>query len=108
MIPGRYIIEWKENAPWPNDGQVEQDLVFLYYVLTNMDVDTDKVLEAYKKYMAFSVDQPPSQKEFLRNMEQKKEDPACGGDIYALLRPGIKYDQQTAFELIRTEIIEKI
>ena len=41
-------------------------------------------------------------------MEQKKEDPAFGGDIYALLRPGIKYDQQTAFELIRTEIIEKI
>jgi hypothetical protein len=27
MIPRRYIIEWKEHAPWPNDGQVEQDLV---------------------------------------------------------------------------------
>ena len=85
-----------------------RDLFDLYYALTNMDVDTDKVLEAYKKYMAFSVNQPPSQKEFIQNMEQKKEDPAFEGDIYALLRPGIKYDQQTAFELIRTEIIEKI
>jgi len=27
MIPRRYIEEWKANAPWPNDAQVEQDLV---------------------------------------------------------------------------------
>jgi predicted nucleotidyltransferase component of viral defense system len=27
MIPRRYIQEWKANAPWPEDAQVEQDLV---------------------------------------------------------------------------------
>jgi len=27
MIPKRYIDEWKENAPWPIDAQVEQDLI---------------------------------------------------------------------------------
>ena len=27
MIPRRYIEEWKAFAPWPNDAQVEQDLV---------------------------------------------------------------------------------
>ncbi len=27
MIPRGYITEWKANAPWPNDAQVEQDLV---------------------------------------------------------------------------------
>lgn len=27
MIPRRYIEEWKAVAPWPNDAQVEQDLV---------------------------------------------------------------------------------
>lgn len=27
MIPRRYIEEWKEFAPWTEDGQVEQDLV---------------------------------------------------------------------------------
>src|SRR5665811_177653 len=27
MIPRRYITEWKANAPWPTDAQVEQDLV---------------------------------------------------------------------------------
>ena len=27
MIPRRFIEEWKENAPWTNDSQVEQDLI---------------------------------------------------------------------------------
>ena len=27
MIPRRYIEEWKEFAPWPENSQVEQDLV---------------------------------------------------------------------------------
>lgn len=27
MIPGAYIIEWRKNAPWQNNAQVEQDLV---------------------------------------------------------------------------------
>ena len=27
MIPRSYIEEWKEFAPWPENSQVEQDLV---------------------------------------------------------------------------------
>lgn len=27
MIPRRYIEEWRQNAPWPDNTQVEQDLV---------------------------------------------------------------------------------
>lgn len=27
MIPRRYIEEWKEYAPWPENSQVEQDLI---------------------------------------------------------------------------------
>jgi len=27
MLPRRYIEEWKEYAPWPEDAQVEQDLI---------------------------------------------------------------------------------
>lgn len=29
MIPRRFIEEWKAVAPWPNDAQVEQDLVIV-------------------------------------------------------------------------------
>jgi len=27
MLPRRYIEEWKEFTPWPEDAQVEQDLI---------------------------------------------------------------------------------
>ena len=27
MIPRRYIEEWKAYAPWPDNAQVEQDLI---------------------------------------------------------------------------------
>ena len=27
MIPRRYIEEWRQDAPWPDNAQVEQDLV---------------------------------------------------------------------------------
>jgi len=27
MIPEAYIIDWKRNAPWRTDAQVEQDLI---------------------------------------------------------------------------------
>lgn len=27
MIPRRYIEEWRKFAPWPENGQVEQDLI---------------------------------------------------------------------------------
>ena len=27
MIPRDHILEWREKAPWPQDLQVEQDLI---------------------------------------------------------------------------------
>jgi len=85
-----------------------RDLFDLYHALTNMDLDIGLLLKCYKEYMAFSVDKPPTQKQFLLNMEQKLEDPDFEGDIYALLRPGVEYDQAKAYKLIKTELTEKI
>ena len=58
--------------------------------------------------MAFSVGKPPSIKEFLLNIEQKENDPNFTGDMEALLRPGIKYDQEAAFEWLKKEIINRM
>jgi hypothetical protein len=58
--------------------------------------------------MAFSVDKLPTRKQFLLNLEEKIEDPGFEGDMFSLLRPGIEYDQTKAYELIKTELIEKI
>lgn len=85
-----------------------RDLFDLHYALSNLNLDTDIILKCYKEYMAFSVDNPPTQKHFLQNMDQKLHDPDFEGDFYALLRPGVEYDQNKAYKLIKTELIEKI
>jgi hypothetical protein len=59
-------------------------------------------------YMAFVVEEPPTQKVYLQNMEAKMQDDEFIGDIAALIRPTEKYDQAEAFELVRTELLEKI
>jgi len=85
-----------------------RDLFDLYYALSHLKMDTNTIIKCYKEYMAFSVAKPPTQKQYLFNMEEKLADPDFIGDIYALLRPGIEYDQALAYELIKTKLIEKI
>ena len=85
-----------------------RDLFDLYWALSKKDVNIDKIIHYYKQYMKFAVDNPPSRKQFLKNMEIKVLDPEFTGDIFALLRPGIEYDNLAAFELIRKELIDKI
>ena len=85
-----------------------RDLFDLFHALTNLDLDTSALIKCYKEYMAFSVNRLPTKKQFLLNMEEKMQDPVFEGDMYSLLRPGIEYDQTKAYELIKTELIEKI
>ncbi|MEM6398130.1 MAG: nucleotidyl transferase AbiEii/AbiGii toxin family protein [Bacteroidota bacterium] len=85
-----------------------RDLFDLYYALINLDLDITLLLKCYKEYIAFSVSKPPTRKQFLRNLEEKIEDPDFIGDIYALLRPEIEYDHIRAFELVKSRIIEKL
>lgn len=85
-----------------------RDLFDLYYALTNLELDTELIMDCYRKYISFSVANPPSRKQFLRNMEDKLLDPDFAGDIYGLLRPGIDFDQDNAYDFVRTELLEKV
>ena len=71
-------------------------------------MDKEALLQCYHAYMDFVVDEPPTQKVYLQNMEAKMQDDEFIGDIAALIRPTEKYDQATAYELVRTELLEKI
>jgi predicted nucleotidyltransferase component of viral defense system len=44
----------------------------------------------------------------LQNLEAKIQDDEFTGDIAALLRPTEKYDQEFAFEYVRTELLEQM
>jgi predicted nucleotidyltransferase component of viral defense system len=48
-----------------------RDLFDLYWAMTHQNVDAEKLVQCYKKYMEYSVDKPPTQKQFLVNIEEK-------------------------------------
>lgn len=86
-----------------------RDLYDMYKALVQVpDINKEALLQCYHAYMDFVVDDPPTQKGYLQNMEAKMQDDEFKGDIAALIRPTEKYDQITVFELVRTELLEKI
>jgi len=86
-----------------------RDLFDLDYSRLNMELNIDEIILCFKKYTTFSTgNRPPSKKEFLMNIEEKENDPDFTGDMEALLRPEIEYNQEAAFDWLKNELIEKI
>jgi len=86
-----------------------RDLFDLDYARRNMNLDIEQIIRCFKEYTKFATsNRPPSKKEFLLNIEEKENDTGFTGDMEALLRPEITYDQAAAFEWLKSEIIEKI
>lgn len=86
-----------------------RDLFDIYKALIQVpELDKQAILHCYQKYMEFVVNQLPSKKQFIQNMEAKMKDPEFLGDTSALIRPDEKYNQLEAYELVRTEIIERL
>ena len=85
-----------------------RDLFDLYKALASAETDAEQVIRCYREYINFVVDKPPTQKEFLLNMEKKIKDAEFLGDTNMLLRPDEKYNPQEAYELVKNELIEKL
>jgi len=85
-----------------------RDLFDLYYSLINQNPDCDKIIYCFKKYMDSYNNGALTGREILMNLDEKMQDTDFLGDIKALLRPGIAYDVNRAYELVKTEIIERL
>lgn len=87
-----------------------RDLFDLYIALTKGNPNREEIIKCFKEYMQFSAGKIPTQKEFLLNMDEKMKNDEFIGDIAAIIRPDEKekYNQEKAYELIKTELIEKI
>jgi predicted nucleotidyltransferase component of viral defense system len=85
-----------------------RDLFDLWYAITNLNPDCDKVVYCFKKYMETFNEQQLSQAVFMDNLDKKMLDPDFLGDTKGLLRPQIAYNQQIAYNTIKTNLIEKI
>ncbi len=85
-----------------------RDLFDLYYADQHAKLDYDRIIHCYKEYMKFVVGKPPTQKEFLLNMEEKKKSPLFLGDMEGLLSPNLNYEQDQAFDWLINEFSERL
>jgi len=86
-----------------------RDLFDLYYSGLNIELDTNQIIKCFREYTSFATGKrPPGKKEFLMNIEEKESNPDFTGDMEALLRTGIVYNQEAAFEWLKKELIENI
>lgn len=86
-----------------------RDLFDLDYSRINTALDYSQITHCFKEYIQFATgNRPPSSKEFLLNIEEKENNPDFTGDMEALLRSGIEYNQEAAFKWLKNELIEKI
>ena len=86
-----------------------RDLFDLFYARQHHEFNKEAIIICFKEYIQFSTGKrPPSQKEFLINLEEKENDPGFSGDMEALLRSGIEYNQETAFEWLKEELMDRM
>ena len=65
-------------------------------------------MTAYDRYLRFVASHTPTYKEFVLNMDEKMLNPEFLGDTTGLLRPGLTFDPQPAWEKVRGEIVAKL
>ena len=86
-----------------------RDLFDLDYSRLNMELNIDEIIYCFKEYTTFATgNKPPSKKEFLMNIEEKEIAPDFTGDMEALLRSEIAYNQEEAFAWLKKQILEKM
>jgi predicted nucleotidyltransferase component of viral defense system len=85
-----------------------RDLFDLYWALTRLNIDTEKVIHCYNVHMKNAVNKPPTQKQFLINMNEKITDMEFTGDIRLVLKQGIEFDNEVAWEVVKRELINKL
>jgi predicted nucleotidyltransferase component of viral defense system len=86
-----------------------RDLFDLDYARQNVILDYEHIITCYNKYISYATGKkPPSKKEFLLNIEEKELNAEFIGDMEALLRSDITYNQQDAFNWLKNELIENL
>lgn len=86
-----------------------RDLFDLFYSNQKMVLNYEQIINCFKEYTSFATGKrPPSKKEFMLNIEEKEHSAEFIGDMEALLRPDVKYNQSDAFNWLKKELIEKL
>lgn len=86
-----------------------RDLFDMQVALEQCNIDVDKTLECYNRYMGFVVENAPSYKQYVQNMELKLQDPEFLADTDLLLRADAgSFDPRQAYDRVKQTFIDKM
>lgn len=85
-----------------------RDLFDLWAALQSGEVDSLRVVKAFRYYASTPDKAYPSSEELLENLILKMEDEGFIGDVDALIRNGVDYNPKDAFELVCAQLLSKV
>ena len=84
-----------------------RDLFDMWYGLTQTKANPVKIIKAFTIYLEKEKNRI-TKKQFLRNMDLKMKEKEFLNDIEGLLRPGMEFNHEEAYELVKAKIIEEL
>ena len=86
-----------------------RDLFDLWKILSMVpELDKEKVMQSYERYLEFTASHLPTYKEFVLNMEGKLQDEEFLTDTDMILNPGQEYNPTMAWEKVKEELVERL
>lgn len=86
-----------------------RDLFDLSKILTQVpDLDKEKVMQSYERYLGFTASHLPTYKEFVMNMEEKLQDEEFLTDTDIILGPQEDYNPKEVWENVHGELVKKL
>ena len=86
-----------------------RDLFDLWKILTLVpELDKQKVMKAYERYLSFTASHLPTYKEFVLNIEEKLQDEEFLADTDLILGPEVEYDAHEAWKMVHDALVERL
>lgn len=84
-----------------------RDLFDLWYALVHCDCDPEQIIDCFIKYMEHGG-KKVGRKDFELNLQEKISDSRFLTDVPSLIRTGLDYDHNAAFELVASKLVHLI
>ena len=85
-----------------------RDLFDMDYVFKHAAPDPETILRCWRRYKRELGEEPPSWREYCRNMAEKLKDADYRCGMSALLRPGMAFDPDEAWANVRANIVDRL
>ncbi len=86
-----------------------RDLFDLWKILTLVpEIDRERVMQSYERYLGFTASHLPTYKEFVMNMEEKLQDEEFLADTDLILGAEVKYDAAVAWKKVHDELVVRL